>query len=184
MKSIFSIIALAVYTLFSPISSAQMDDSPLAFLDGHEGEWIASGRRMGPSGWVESQPMPTTIEALYGGRAYIERATHDFGQSQSGLTTIFSWDSFREVYRIVALDEDFGLLDVYEGRMDAEGRLVVTNIRADTYFPFGESARLHFQLRWTFESENQFDFDVLMTSDGGASWSPYFELTYQRLEAE
>jgi len=184
MKSSIIAAFLAVFALLVPASFAQSEESPLAFLEGHEGEWIVSGRRATPSGWEDSARLPAQIESLYGGRAYIETSIIDFGDEQSGLTTLISWDGFRDVYRIAALDEGFGLLDIYEGRLDSEGRLIATNLRSDTYFAFGESTRMHFQLRWTFESEDRFLFEVLMTSDGGANWSPYFELIYTRAGQE
>jgi hypothetical protein len=154
----------------------------LEILEGHEGQWTVSGRRLDPDGWTDITPQMAEIESVYGGRAYVETTQIDFGGSQSGLQTTLTWDGFRDVYRIAALDEGFGLLDVYEGRLDTDGRLVATNLRSDTYFEFGEDTRLHFQLRWSFISDDRFMFDVLMTADGGASWTPYFELEYRRVD--
>ncbi|WP_394693405.1 DUF1579 family protein [Hyphobacterium sp.] len=166
----------------TPGASAQNSSAALDFLDNHEGDWTVSGRMMTPDGWVETSDQPATIESLYDGRAYIERSTVDFGSEVSGLTTLISWDVFREVYRVAAVDESYGLLDVYEGHLDDVGRLSVTNLRADTYFPAGPTGEMHFRLSWTFVDEDRFVFEVDLTTDRGETWSPYFELTYNRAE--
>ncbi|GJL96567.1 MAG: hypothetical protein DHS20C06_03840 [Hyphobacterium sp.] len=177
-------IFLSVFAPTGIAGAASEDNSPsaLQILEGHEGHWTVTGRRLDPDGWTDIAPQMAEIENVYGGRAYVETTQIDYGSNQSGLQTTLTWDGFREVYRISALDEGFGLLDVYEGRLDSDGRLVATNLRSDTYFEFGEDTRLHFQLRWTFVSDDQFMFDVLMTTDGGASWTPYFELEYRRAD--
>jgi len=183
----FQVIYSIFLAVFSPMAFAAdeaVEDTPSAlhFLDGHEGQWTVTGRRFDPDGWADIAPQTAQIESVYDGRAYVETTQIDFGRSQSGLQTTLTWDGFRDVYRISALDEGFGLLDVYEGRFDEAGRLVATNLRSDTYFEYGEDTRLHFQLRWSFISEDYFMFDVLMTADGGASWTPYFELEYRRAD--
>ena len=185
---LYRITILAALMLMSSLGAAaqtsETENSPrqrLAFMSELTGDWVIYSRRMTEQGWVEAEPEPATVESLWDGQAYRQTETTDFGNASYELVTHLTWDQYRSVYRITALDEGWGIMDVYEGGFDQNGDLVVTNLRSDTYFPWGPDQRAHFQLRWAFDDHAEgFVFHVLLTLDGGASWMPYFENTYRR----
>ncbi len=144
-----------------------------------EGSFAVTGVRHSQEG---ETPLPQSIAKsayILNGFGLEETVEVDMGMEKPvTLLTTFSYDPYRKVYRVSVLDDTFGLLDVYEGRFNSEGVLSVTNLRSDSYFPMGEDGdRLHFMLQWTLNDPVK-KFDILMTPDGGASWSPYFELEY------
>ena len=146
-------------------------------LAAFQGLYRIEGVRHEPEGPVPLTPSEGRAEFILNGMMLQETAQVDMGDAMVTLQTYFSFDSYRQVYRIAAMDDTFGLMDIYEGRFTADGVLVATNLRADTYFPLEGGQRLHFQLRYDFSKDVK-TFDVLMTTDGGATWSPYFEMTY------
>ena len=93
------------------------------------------------------------------------------------LRTLFTYDPYREVYRLSVMDDAFGLLDIYEGAFDAQGRLVTTNLRADTSYPI-EGGQLHFKLVHDFTGSDGHAFEVYMSADRGESWQLYFDQHY------
>ena len=143
-----------------------------------EGEFRIEGRRHTPDGPVLLTPTRATIEYTLNRFVLREEATVDMGLEQAvTLLTYFSYDEYRHVYRMAVMDDAFGLMDIYEGRFVDDSTLIATNLRSDTHFETGEGGRMHFQLRWRIGSRIR-QFDVLVSTDAGASWTPYFEMTY------
>ncbi len=177
------LLAFATVLLLHSIAHADPAEamqrlSPLA------GEFRIEGIRHTPDGPVELMPTSATVQYTLNDLALVERSDSDLGQDEPvALMTVFGYDTYREVYRISVIDDTWGVPDIYEGRFVSDGVLVATNLRSDTHFPLEGGGRLHFQLRWDLTGEAK-RFDVLMSSDGGASWTPYFETTYSRVDAE
>ncbi len=145
------------------------------------GEFRIEGVRHTQDGPVELLPTSATVVYTLNELALVERSDTDLGREQPvGLMTVFGYDTYREVYRITVIDDTWGVPDIYEGRFVSDGVLVATNLRSDTHFPLEGGGRLHFQLRWDL-TESVKRFDVLMSGDGGVSWSPYFETRYIRV---
>ena len=139
------------------------------------GEFRVEGIRHTPDGPVELQPTSATVEFTLNDLALVERSETDLGREEPvALMTVFGYDTYRDVYRISVIDDAWGIPDIYEGRFVSDGV---------THFPLEGGGRLHFQLRWDLTDDVK-RFDVLMSGDGGASWTPYFETTYTRLKAE
>jgi len=146
------------------------------------GEFRVEGIRHTPDGPVALEPTEASIVFTLNGLALREESQSDMGRDVPvNLLTWFTWDPYREVYRIAVMDDSFGVMDIYEGRFVSEHRLVATNLRSNTYFPLEDGARMHFQLRWDLAAMPK-TFDVLYTTDGGASWQPYFEMIYKALD--
>ncbi|QLC22963.1 hypothetical protein HFP51_12670 [Parasphingopyxis sp. CP4] len=137
-----------------------------------------TGVRHGPNGATDLAASEAEGRIILGG--HILREDTQIEQQPGDLITLqtqFSFDQFRNLYRIAVVDDDFGLMDIYEGRFISDTLLVATNLRSDTHFPLEDGRAMHFQLRWDF-SELVVHFDVLLTVDGGANWRPFFELEY------
>lgn len=143
-----------------------------------------TGVRHSPTGTTQLSPSQAEGQMILGGHAL--RETSQIEQQPGDIITLqseFSFDQFRDRYRIAVLDDDFGLMDIYEGRFVSDTLLVATNLRSDTHFPLEDGRAMHFQLRWDF-SEPTVHFDVLLTVDGGANWLPFFELEYAHAQSD
>lgn len=142
------------------------------------GDWVVTGEIMGPDGAQALEPGTAQARYAFRERGLEETARIDLGsEGLTELRTLFSYDPYREVYRLSVMDDAFGLLDVYEGDFDAEGRLVTTNLRADTAYPI-EGGQLHFKLVHDFAESGGHDFEVYMSADRGESWTLYFDQHY------
>lgn len=158
------------------VSARQLE--AMARLAPLAGDWVVTGEIMGPNGAQAMAPGSASAHFTFNNRGLEETAQIALGaDGLSELRTLFSYDPYREVYRLSVMDDAYGLLDVYEGGFDAEGRLVTTNLRSDTSFPI-EGGQLHFKLVHDFSGDEGHDFDVYMSTDRGESWMLYFDQHY------
>lgn len=185
---VLRILCLAAASLFGVLvsataSAAEEADSAhrlaMQRLAPLVGTFNVTGVRHGQDGKTQLKPSKVVVDYILNGFGVRDFSEADMGMEKPvALETTFSYDPYRNVYRVSVLDDTFGLMDIYEGRFLEDGILAVSNLRSDTYFPIGaDGERLHFMLRWDMTDATK-QFDVLMTSDGGASWAPYFEMDY------
>lgn len=93
--------------------------------------------------------------------------------------TLFSYDQYRNTYRIAVVDDTWGLMDIYEGTIE-NGVLVATNLRAGTTFPIDNKISRAFRLKIKFLSTTQRTMEIDKSDDGGKSWQPNFNLVYTK----
>lgn len=145
----------------------------LSFL---RGEWIAA--LLAPTaegGWNASGDKRIEIVSDMND-LYLET------QIQSGshlYELVFSYDVAQDRYRITSRDDQSGLIDVYEGKFDASGALVVTNLDSGTHYLFG-GERYHNRMTFTPMSDGGWSWLVEATSDTGASWRPQIKTVTKR----
>jgi len=145
------------------------------------GSWRVTGQILTPSGQVQLRTGTAETVYAFNDRGLDEVAVIDLGSPElTEMRSTFSYDPYRSVYRVTVMDDAYGLMDVYEGDFDADGRLVVTNLRSDTSFPI-QGGQLHFKLVYDFSHESSHDFDVYLSADRGESWSLYFDQHYAAL---
>ena len=172
LTALLLLVVAPGWTAADEASQAMERLQPLA------GNYRIEGQRHAPDGPIKLTATQATIAYTLNRRALREDASVDMGLEQPvTLLTYFSYDEYRQVYRIAVMDDAFGLMDIYEGRFVDDATLIATNLRSDTHFPTADDGRLHFQLRWYLGGDVK-QFDVLASTDGGASWTPYFEMTY------
>ena len=92
----------------------------------------------------------------------------------------YSFDRFREVFRITLFDDFSEHLDILEGRLE-EGRLAVSNTGTDTPVQVYQQA---FHLRETLYDlgPDAFKLDREVSLDGGETWRVDFRFRYTRSE--
>ncbi|RED16814.1 hypothetical protein [Parasphingopyxis lamellibrachiae] len=180
MRTIFKLIVITITIASAGVASAQSEEvqtamQRLAPLTGTAQVSVVQHRPDGPVA------MPATqSHGVFTLNGHGLRETLRFEQAPGDLITLetmFSYDANRDVYRIAVHDDDFGIMDIYEGRFTSDTVLIATNLRSDTYFPLDDGRHMHFQLRWDF-SEEIVKFDVLYTTDGAATWHLFYEMEY------
>lgn len=177
-------LAISAIGILSGAALAQEDLSArqleaMARLAPLAGDWVVTGEVMGPEGAQAMTPGTAEAHYAFNERGIEETALIDLG-SVEGLTelrTLFTYDPYRDIYRLSVMDGAYGLLDIYEGGFDEDGRLVTTNLRADTSFPI-EGGQLHFKLVRDFTGSDGHDFAVYMSADRGETWVLYFDQHY------
>ncbi len=138
---------------------------------------------------VEQKPDPnappvttkttSTLTPLLGGTALEERLTWtDQGRPVEEVRT-WSWDRFRKVYRLAAIDDVNGHLDVYEGTL-ADGKLTATNAETRTALttPDGKAVLGRYTLSNITPAGFRLDWES--SSDEGKTWTPGAAFTYAK----
>lgn len=97
------------------------------------------------------------------------------------LELTLTYDQFRETYRMSVIDSIYGLMDIYEGDMNSDGHLVLTNIKSDTHFPY-ENDIMHFRFTFNDDEEGKISFSIEQTSDSGENWSPMLNYVMSQIQ--
>lgn len=92
------------------------------------------------------------------------------------MRTYLTYDQYREVYRKAALDDVWGILDLYEGTLE-DGQLVLTNLGSGTFFPLEDGRWRGFRLTLELKDDRRWMW-VDKTDDEGATWQPAFKVEY------
>jgi hypothetical protein len=96
------------------------------------------------------------------------------------METYLSYDQYRNVYRKAAIDDVWGVMDMYEGAINGD-TLILTNLKAGTSFPVGEEKWRHFRLHVELKTPAR-TMNIEKSDDGGKSWQPAFRVRYQKIE--
>ncbi len=91
----------------------------------------------------------------------------------------YSYDQYRELYRVAVMDDTWGLLDVYEGKPEGD-KLILTNLKSGTFFPTGDGRWRAFKLMLDLTGDTERMLIVEKSDDGGASWQPNFKVSYTK----
>lgn len=85
------------------------------------------------------------------------------------MRSFYSWDGGKGVYRLAAVDENGGMMDIYEGTL-ADNTLVMDNLAHGTFYALEDGRVMAFRLNWTFVSDDEVDLCVEMSLDRGETW--------------
>ena len=85
------------------------------------------------------------------------------------MRSFYSWDGRKGVYRLAAVDENGGMMDIYEGSL-TDNTLVMDNLAHETFYALEDGREMAFRLNWTFVSDDEVDLRVEMSLDQGETW--------------
>lgn len=146
------------------------------------GEWDIQAYSMGDDGnWVES-PLPkyTKIEPLFDGVFLQEREVPMLlGGATVRFFIMWSYDKYRERYRMLACDDHEGLMDILEGNYTGD-TIVVNNLNTGTAVLDTESQPIYLRLSSTKNSEDSFTDEMHESVDGGHHWLPVYRAIHTR----
>lgn len=91
---------------------------------------------------------------------------------------IIGIDPRAEEFRVLALDKEFGTMDVYKGSYE-DHKLPVTNL-GDSGFLVEDGKSMHFRLVYTMPTNGKMYLAVDYTVDRGATWFPFQRVIYTR----
>lgn len=94
------------------------------------------------------------------------------------METYISFDQYRNVYRKAAIDDVWGIMDMYEGSPEGD-TIVFTNLKSGTTFPIGEGVWRNFRLTLELKSPVR-RLHVEKSDDGGKTWQKAFRITYTK----
>ena len=145
------------------------------------GTWFVLGSVWGEDGaWQAGTPTKATIVPIVKGRMLRENGEYSIPGRWFEPETIFSYDPFRHLYRIVTLDETMGLLDVYEGTFEG-AHLVLTNERAQTWFVRPDGTSMKFRLTYTL-GKDRVSMLIEESPSDAFQWHPFIKFEYTRTD--
>ncbi len=154
-------------------------------LSALQGAWKTTTEIIDQEGvWNEQAVNHVSIESDFRGLLLTESETERLSGSEESpqLKIDYTYDQYREVYRVSVIDSGWGIMDIYEGALEA-GQLTVTNIKSDTSFPLDDGGQLHFRLQIPVTG-NKKVVNINLSTDKGVTWRPFYRVTYTRMAKE
>ncbi|RMB08536.1 uncharacterized protein DUF1579 [Eilatimonas milleporae] len=177
-----TVIAATLSTAYGADDAGAVPREKMAAFAAMAGTWTTRSRFTPDKGltWQEGPPETVDVSLRQRGLALYERPRTPDGPGfhvESHLT----WDQYRNVYRLAAIDDNWGLMDIYEGMLDGN-RLILTNLKSGTGFPTEDGGMLNFRLTYTVDRDMR-TMTVEASSDAGANWFDYYHISYERVES-
>lgn len=141
-----------------------------AYLADGEGQWLAT-------------PLPneTSIIPIFGGKFHQEDMVIATGEVITRQFYSWSYDSYRQVYRMVSCDRNTGLMDILEGNFEPDSDTVtITDIRSGTTVLEADGSSSYIRLSSTKNHQDSFTDIVSESRDGGETWQPLFKAVHTR----
>jgi hypothetical protein len=130
--------------------------------------------------WQATPPQDVELEFVHKGMM-LEEVPGDLDSPGFHMRTYITYDQYRNVYRKAALDDVWGILDLYQGRIEGD-RLVVDNLEAGTFFPLGDDRWRGFRLTIELKPDRRWMW-IDKTDDDGRTWQPAFKSEYVKIGA-
>ena len=158
-----------------PPYAAMQKLAPLA------GRWrtVTENTNDGGKTWQASQAAEVIVVIKHKG---LLMAEVPISPTASGfnMETYITYDQYRGVYRKAAIDDVWGIMDLYEGVLDGD-QLVFTNLKSGTFFPVGEGRWRAFRLTVEIKTPKR-QIAIEASDDGGKNWFPAFRVLYERAD--
>jgi hypothetical protein len=172
MKAWTAVIGACMVAVWTPGPPAEM-----VRLQPLIGEWrVALSTSSGKS---ITGARPFTISQELGGTTVVMRGAYPGGSGpEISILVLLCYDRFNHRYRMAVADDYSAQLDIYEGTLE-ENRLVLDNLRANTFIPDEAGKPQHVQAQFTLEKDH-FTIATRGTVDGGRTWSAPTTLKFVR----
>lgn len=152
---------------------------PFAYMPG---QWDVVSYGYDESGaWRQGNPTRSVIVPMLEGRFLEESIVIDTPSRVMRLRIVRSFDSFQKCYRISICDAEFGMLDVYEGRLEG-GVLTASDQHTGTHFRLPGGKHYMFTLIQQGEDDDHFTVAFDASSDGGQTWEKFSASEYTRVK--
>ena len=125
--------------------------------------------------WKAAGTEPVSISFAHKG-FMLEEIPGDLTTPGFHMRTMITYDQYRDVYRKAALDDVWGIFDLYEGNV-VENKLVLDNLKSGTFFPVDETTWRGFRLTIDLQAGDR-KMLVESTDDNGETWQARFKMHY------
>ncbi|MDF2178815.1 DUF1579 family protein [Aliiglaciecola sp. CAU 1673] len=148
-------------------------------LSSLSGDWQLQVKASFDDGKTWQQSEPVSVQLVFKQRGLmLEEIPLQIVEQGFNMHTLITYDQYRQVYRKAAIDDVWGIMDLYEGQWQ-EDKLVFTNLKAGTLFPVGEDTWRGFRLTMQVSPDSRTTW-IDKTDDMGKSWQPAFILEYKK----
>lgn len=128
--------------------------------------------------WHKSDPIKVEVKSRLKGLSISEMPL-EIAKDGFNLETFITFDQYRKVYRKAVIDDTWGIMDIYEGNIE-NGKLILTNLKSETFFPITEKISRGFKLIIELKSNKRI-MEILKTDDLGKTWQPAFKSIYTKI---
>lgn len=179
----FIILFLTACSLFAQSTHSQ--ETPRAIpaaqiekISSLLGNWQLTTEIFNPENteWREVGQNIVSFDLIMNGMGLRETPVEHISGDALGVETTFSYDQYREVFRLSVLDDTWGIMDIYEGQVEGD-KLTATNIGKGTHFPTQDGDVMEFRLNMTLVGGTRVT-DINLTTDSGKTWNQFYRLTY------
>jgi hypothetical protein len=141
------------------------------------GDWTMTVYSTNDDGetWQATPTQSVAIEYRHKG-FMLEEVPSDLESPGFHMRTTITYDQYRDVFRKAALDDIWGILDLYEGNI-VDGRLVLDNLKSGTLFPLEDGRWRGFRLTMELTPAHRWMW-IDKTDDQGQTWQPAFKAEY------
>lgn len=179
-----AIYVLIVFVFFLSFDSQAQGKDPsseprenMALLNILQGHWKMQVSITNDAGetWQEMPETEVRIESRQK-QLMLSEIPLDTTSAGFHMETHLTYDQYRQQFRKAAIDDVWGVMDIYEGGIEGDN-LIMSNLRSKTFFPVGENTWRAFKLVMELKSPTRI-MEVLKSDDGGTTWEPAFRVTY------
>ncbi|GLX78021.1 hypothetical protein tinsulaeT_13610 [Thalassotalea insulae] len=188
MKKLLKILSLITFMfsfeLIAESNLPKVSEKPLAMMQKLSilsGKWLARTDITEDNGKSWQQGKPKLVEFSFKQRGMLlEEMPIDIDKQGFHMQTYISYDQYRDVFRKAAIDDVWGIMDLYQGKI-IDNQLVLDNLDAETFFPIGPNTWRGFRLTLELKANNRWLY-IDKTDDKGSSWQPAFRVYYQKIK--
>ncbi len=162
---------------------ADVSKAPLAamqHLEPLQGKWELIVRSSFDNGttWQKGETQIVELLPRHKGMILAE-LPEDLAVPGFHMESYLSFDQYRQVYRKAAIDDVWGIMDIYEGKLEGD-HLVMDNLRSGTHFPISDGVWRAFRLDIELTQPNR-KIVIDKSDDGGKTWQPAFVAEYKKV---
>lgn len=130
--------------------------------------------------WQRSKPNQVLVKSRLNGMM-LEQSPITKSHNGWDILVNVAYDQYRNTYRYIVSDDVWGMMDIYEGNIDDNGKLIVTNLKSGTFFPYNETTLLAFRISVELDPCKR-RMDIDFSADKGENWTPYIVYEYENIE--
>ena len=163
-------VLLATLLLLAICNAARAESDAMRALGFLDGTWTATYFAYAEDGTTAEVGRSESIYSRSLNGQLIEESHTVLGNGPAfPMRSFYSWDSRKGVYRLAAVDENGGMMDIYEGTL-TDNTLVMDNLAHGTFYALEDGREMAFRLNWTFVADDEVSLRVEMSLDHGETW--------------
>jgi len=176
----FTIGSLITQTVYAQDDPRAVPATQIEKISALTGIWKLKTEIFNPESqkWREVGQGIVSYEIIMNGMGLREMPIRHVSGDALAVETTFSYDQYRQTYRLSVLDDTWGIMDIYEGEIE-DNKLIATNIGKGTHFPTQDGGQMEFRLDIELNGDTRVT-EINLTTNSGETWRQFYRLTYDR----
>jgi hypothetical protein len=176
----FRNMVMALLVIFPIVTNASDQVDAIRYI---EGRWTMVATFFDEGKWgTPAAPVSAVAQSILGGAFIRINMPVAFPGAIFQFELTLSYDSFNNVYRLAALDDVNGYLDIYSGQM-IDKVLMATNNTTGSAFPDGNGGFVYGKLEIQ-QTEHGFQILGYTSSSNNEPFAPYMKLAFNAVTAK